>query len=122
MNGRVAVDPLDEGNIFPGEPMKKSTIVLGVLSCLFLALGGAPAAAQNRPPIIDMHLHVGLNQVPPPPTGVCTPFDSPLPLWDQRLPFLEVWASMLTSPPCADPVWSPTTAGRRYQTTARGPR
>jgi predicted TIM-barrel fold metal-dependent hydrolase len=89
--------------------MKQATNVLDLLFCLLLALGAAPAAAQNRPPIIDMHLHAGLNQVPPPPTGVCTPFDPPAPLWDQRLPFVEAWASMLKSPPCADPVWSPLT-------------
>jgi predicted TIM-barrel fold metal-dependent hydrolase len=89
--------------------MKQAANVLGTLCCLLLAFGAAPAAAQSRPPIIDMHLHVGLNQVPPPPTGVCTPFDPPLPLWDQRLAFVEVWASMLESPPCADPVLSPLT-------------
>jgi predicted TIM-barrel fold metal-dependent hydrolase len=90
--------------------MKKATNILGVLSSLLLALGAAPAAAQNRLPIIDMHLHVGLNQTPPPPSAVCTPFDPPLPLWDQRLTFVDVWASMLKSPPCADPVRSPLTA------------
>jgi predicted TIM-barrel fold metal-dependent hydrolase len=89
--------------------MKQAASVLGALWCLLLAVGAAPTAAQNRPPIIDMHLHVGLNQTPPPPSGVCTPFDPPVPLWDQRLPFVEVWASMLKSPPCADPVWSPMT-------------
>ena len=34
--------------------MKQATNVLGVLSCLLLAVGAAPTAAQNRPPIIDM--------------------------------------------------------------------
>jgi predicted TIM-barrel fold metal-dependent hydrolase len=56
-----------------------------------------------------MHMHVFLNQTPPPPSAVCTPFDPPVPPWDQRLPFVEVWASMLKSPPCADPVRSPLT-------------
>jgi predicted TIM-barrel fold metal-dependent hydrolase len=89
--------------------MKQATNVLVVLSCLLLALGATPTAAQNRLPIIDMHLHAGLNPTPPPPSAVCTPFDPPLPVWDQRQPFIEAWASMLKSPPCADPVWSPLT-------------
>jgi len=89
--------------------MNRAANLLGALWCLLLAVSAAPAAAQNRLPIIDMHMHVGLNQVPP-PSAVCTPFDPPLPLWDQRLPFAEVWSSMLKSPPCADPVWSPLTA------------
>ena len=88
--------------------MKQASNVLAILFGLLLAVA-APTAAQNRLPIVDMHLHVGLNQVPPPPTGVCTPFDPPLPLWDQRQPFLEAWATMLSSPPCADPVLSPLT-------------
>ena len=71
---------------------------------------GTPVAAQERAPIIDMHLHAAqLDPAPPPPIALCTPLDPPAPLWDQRRPFAEVWGSMLKSPPCDDPVWSPTT-------------
>jgi predicted TIM-barrel fold metal-dependent hydrolase len=89
--------------------MRKGANVLRTLACLLLALGTAPAAAQNRPPIIDMHMHVGRFD-PVPRTGMCSPFDPPVPPWDQRRPFAEAWQAMLESPPCADPVWSPTTA------------
>jgi predicted TIM-barrel fold metal-dependent hydrolase len=90
--------------------MKQATNVLGVLCCLLLAAGAAPTAAQNRLPIIDMHMHAGRTDgLGPPPTGLCTPVDPPAPLWDQRRPFVEVWAPLFKSPPCADPVWSPIT-------------
>jgi predicted TIM-barrel fold metal-dependent hydrolase len=57
-----------------------------------------------------MHMHAGsLEPMPPPPTAVCTPLDPPAPIWDQRRPFVEAWASMLKLPPCDDPVWSPST-------------
>jgi predicted TIM-barrel fold metal-dependent hydrolase len=88
--------------------MKQATNILGVLSCLLLAVGAAPTAAQNRPPIIDMHMHAGRFDLMP-RTGVCSPFDPPAPLWDQRRAFVEVWQAMLESPPCADPARSPTT-------------
>jgi predicted TIM-barrel fold metal-dependent hydrolase len=90
--------------------MKRAANPLCLLSCLLLALGAAPTAAQNRLPIIDMHMHAGrIDVLGPPPTGLCTPVDPPTPMWDQRRPFVEVWTAMLQSPPCADPVWMPMT-------------
>ena len=81
-----------------------------LLPCLLAPLSVLPAAAQDRLPIIDMHLHAGsIDPAPPPPTAVCTPIDPPVPIWDQRRPFAEAWGTMLKFPACDDPVWSPTT-------------
>lgn len=86
------------------------TRTLRLLPGLLTAAAVGQAAAQHRLPVIDMHMHAAqIDPMPPPPTAMCTPFDPPAPLWDQRRPFVEVWAAMLKSPPCDDPAWSPTT-------------
>jgi uncharacterized protein len=76
-----------------------------------LLLLAAPAAtwAQDRLPIIDMHLHaLAADDQGPPPIGLCTPFPE-FRAWDQRTPLGAQFMALLKSPPCADPVWSPTT-------------
>ncbi len=74
--------------------------------CLSLSLAASQLFAQERLPIIDMHLHaLAADAQGPPPVAMCTPVD-PMPEWDPSHPFgLE----MMKKPPCDDPVWSPTT-------------
>jgi hypothetical protein len=74
-----------------------------------MAVVAAPAAAQERPPILDMHLHaLPADFEGPPPLGMCTPID-PMPAWDPAMPYPEVFLRLFKNPPCEDPVWSPET-------------
>jgi uncharacterized protein len=77
------------------------------LPLLFLLV--APAGAQERLPIIDMHLHASAadNQGPP-PLAMCTPFDF-FAAWDPAQPFGAGFMATLKQPTCKDPVWSPKT-------------
>jgi len=81
---------------------------------LLLALAGPlplalSAQSQERPPIIDMHLHaLGADDQGPPPLAMCTPFEG-FPAWDPVRPFGDSFMARLTQPSCKDPVWSPTT-------------
>jgi len=80
--------------------MRIAAFLLCFLSC---AVSG-----QERLPIIDVHLHaLPVDDQGPPPVAMCTPF--PLPVWDQTMPYGQVFMAMLKNPPCDDPVWSPTT-------------
>lgn len=75
--------------------------------CLLTLLATFPLLAQDRPPIIDMHLHaLAADAQGPPPLGMCTPI-SPMPTWDPAQPLGAVLLEMFKHPPCDDPVWSP---------------
>jgi uncharacterized protein len=75
---------------------------------LLLALLAAPVAAQERLPIIDVHLHaVRADHLGPPPVAMCTPM--PYPAWDPSRPYGELFGGLARTPPCPDPVWSPMT-------------
>jgi uncharacterized protein len=64
--------------------------------------------AQERLPILDVHLHaVPANHLGPPPRAMCTPMPSPA--WDPDKPYSELFNSLAKNPPCPDPVWSPMT-------------
>ncbi len=74
-------------------------------------------SAQDRLPIIDMHLHaLPADAQGPPPLAVCTPID-PFPTWDPSQPYGATFMAMLKKPPCAAPVWSPMTDGELMQQT-----
>jgi uncharacterized protein len=76
--------------------------------CLTLCLLSAAAAAQQRLPILDMHLHAMVaDQQGPPPLAMCTPM--PIPAWDPDRPWGETFMALQKKPPCPDPVWSPET-------------
>ncbi|MDX1481563.1 MAG: amidohydrolase family protein [Woeseiaceae bacterium] len=78
-----------------------------IAAFLFCFLSFA-ANGQQRLPIIDVHLHaLPVDDQGPPPVAMCTPF--PMPVWDQTVPYGEVFMAILKNPPCDDPVWSPTT-------------
>lgn len=80
-----------------------------VAICLAALLASSQLFAQERLPIIDMHLHaLAADAQGPPPLAVCTPFD-PMPGWDPARPFGAVFMGIAKQPPCDDFVWSPTT-------------
>ncbi len=69
-----------------------------------------PVAAQTAPlPIIDVHLHaLPADGQGPPPIALCMPING-FPQWDQREPYPMTFLQWTKKPPCANPVWSPTT-------------
>lgn len=79
-----------------------------VALCLLLALFAASTAAQDRLPILDVHLHAfTADHLGPPPRAMCTPM--PFPAWDPSRPYREAFTELAKDPPCPDPVWSPPT-------------
>lgn len=75
----------------------------------FVVALAIPATAQERLPIIDMHVHaLAADGQGPPPVAICTG-DEPFPTWDPTRPYGETFAEMQKNPPCDDPVWSPET-------------
>lgn len=80
-----------------------------ISTCLLAVLATSQAFAQERLPIIDMHLHaLAADAQGPPPLAMCTPL-VPAPGWDPARPFGEMFMAIGKEPPCDDPVWSPTT-------------
>ncbi len=75
---------------------------------LLLVLLITPAVAEERLPILDVHLHaVPADHLGPPPRTICPPMPSPA--WDPARPYSELFDSLAKEPPCPDPVWSPMT-------------
>jgi uncharacterized protein len=65
--------------------------------------------AQQREPILDVHMHaLAADAQGPPPLAMCTPFPE-YPAWDPALPYRDGFLAKLKKPACADPIWSPTT-------------
>ena len=80
-----------------------------ITQVLFIVLLVAGVSAQDRLPVIDMHVHaLAADAQGPPPVAICTPID-PFPSWDPAQPYGATFMSMLKEPPCDDPVWSPMT-------------
>ena len=68
-----------------------------------------PLAAQQREPIIDVHMHaLAADAQGPPPLGMCTPVPE-FPAWDPATSYGDLFIRQLKKPACADPIWSPTT-------------
>lgn len=66
------------------------------------------ALADDRLPVIDMHVHaLTADAQGPPPLAMCTPIR--MPAWDPSIPYADVFIGMMKNPSCSDPVWSPTT-------------
>ena len=79
-----------------------------ISGCLLLFMTVQTINAQERLPILDVHLHaVPADHHGPPPVAMCTPLE--FPAWDPNQHFPEVFASHYSNPPCSDPVWSPET-------------
>jgi predicted TIM-barrel fold metal-dependent hydrolase len=67
------------------------------------------AEAQQRQPIIDVHMHaLAADAQGPPPLAMCTPAPR-YPAWDPATPYGELFIAGLKKPPCTDPIWSPAT-------------
>lgn len=85
--------------------MNRSLHLLLTLT-LFGAIGDANA--EDRRPVIDMHLHAfSADAQGPPPLAMCTPMR--LPAWDPARPYGELFGKAAKQPTCEDPVWSPMT-------------
>lgn len=81
-----------------------------ILRAGLLLLMAAPSVhAQDRAPIIDMHVHAhSAAHQGPPPRAICAPFEV-FPSWDPARPWREVWEEIRQDPPCDNPLWSPMT-------------
>ena len=81
-----------------------------LLVCIAATVLVASTAAQQREPIIDVHMHAATaDSQGPPPLGMCTPSET-FPAWDPASgPYGAVFMSRFKQPQCTDPVWSPTT-------------
>lgn len=78
------------------------------------------SAQQQRPPVIDMHLHaMAADDNGPPPLALCLPLLSHLPVLDPAVPWGQVFLMTLKHPQCANPIWSPETDDALMQETAR---
>jgi predicted TIM-barrel fold metal-dependent hydrolase len=65
--------------------------------------------AQQREPIIDVHMHaLAADAQGPPPLAMCTPLPE-YPAWNPATPYRDVFLARLKKPACADPIWSPAT-------------
>jgi hypothetical protein len=74
-----------------------------------MLLVAAPAVAQERLPIIDMHLHaLAADANGPPPLALCVPVPA-YPARDTRQTWGDIFIEWQKRPPCPDPVWSPRT-------------
>ena len=79
-------------------------ISLRFVPLLALSLLPLDAYAQQRLPIIDMHLHASDGSLP---WAVCIPWVTQVPAWDPKRAWKEVWHEAVTNPPCPDPIWPP---------------
>lgn len=78
-----------------------------------LLLPDAGAEAQDRLPILDMHMHARTAAFyGPPPLPICAPVER-MPRWDQRKPMWEDGSP----PPCSDPLLSPATDAELFRET-----
>ena len=85
--------------------IKKLLVVMLALPLVPLQL-----PAQERLPIIDMHLHANAAHANgPPPLAICVPLHAYMPALDPRESWEEVFLAALKNPRCSDPIWSPTT-------------
>jgi predicted TIM-barrel fold metal-dependent hydrolase len=71
-----------------------------------ILLSVLPLSAKTPPPIIDVHVHAAsASSNGPAPTAACTGTDYPA--HDPAKSWVETWD--LKNPPCAKPVWGPST-------------
>jgi hypothetical protein len=71
-----------------------------------------PLDAQSPPPpIIDMHMHaLEADAQGPPPMGMCPGQIAGFPAMEPGRPWPDTFMERFKKPPCAKPIWSPTTA------------
>lgn len=93
-------------------------VIALALSLVHLPTRAQEPRVQERPPIIDMHMHAGIvgGDVS---LGLCVPWVTQFPAWDPNRTWRQVWLEAMTNPPCSDPIWSPTeTTAMMEQTIA----
>lgn len=79
---------------------------LSVVAILTLFSGFS--IAQERLPIIDVHLHATAGGFP---AGICIPWVTQFPPHDDEVSWQEQWMESMMNPPCENPVWSPAKEG-----------
>jgi uncharacterized protein len=68
------------------------------------------ARAQQRLPILDVHLHASAaDGNGPPPMALCVPVLTQVTALDPNRAWRDVWMAAVKKPPCSDPIWSPMT-------------
>ena len=83
----------------------RTTAPVLALYSLLLSIAGH---AQDRPPVIDVHMHAtAIDSQGPPPVATCMPMS--VPLWDPATDYTQVFATHMKRPSCEDPIWSPET-------------
>lgn len=76
-----------------------------------------PTAAQRPEPIIDVHMHaLSADAQGPPPLAMCSPAPE-YPAWDPAMRYGDQFIGRFKKPPCANPIWSPTTDDAVMQRT-----
>lgn len=87
---------------------------------LLLILGAACAQAQQRPPVIDMHMHAwAADANGPPPLAMCTPMTPYAPTATVAGAWVQAFMAASADPPCDDPVWSVETDSALLGRTVR---
>lgn len=96
---RIFESQLTSNSQFP----RRTEVRLPGLSLLLLSVSGY---AQDRLPVIDMHMHATTaDSQGPPPVALCVPMSfAP---WDPATEYVDVFVLALKEPACADPIWSP---------------
>lgn len=89
-------------------PLGRFVLVVLAASVAFGVPMPRHAHAQDRLPILDVHLHTSVE--PDPRTGLCIPWVTQFPPWDGQRPWEEVWLEAMTHPACQDPIWTPESA------------
>ena len=89
----------------------------GCIIALLLPAIPAAEGEDRSPPIIDMHLHaLPADANGPPPLGICAPFPE-FPLARHGEDWAKTFIAWQKQPPCANPVWSPSTDRELMQET-----
>ena len=88
--------------------MKTKLVIVSLLLTMLLETGNTENA-QNRLPIIDMHMHARVaDHYGPPPLLMCASGES-MPYWDPAEPIGSIFERLVDDPSCKHPIWSPQT-------------
>jgi hypothetical protein len=93
--------------------MTRRRVTTSIALAGLLGLAGCARELPVAPePVIDMHVHATTaDGEGPPPLGICVPFYPQMPAFDPQRDgdWEDVFVGRFKEPPCADPIWSPTT-------------
>ena len=75
----------------------------------FVLMASITVCAQEKLPIIDMHLHSNpASMNGPPPTAICAP-PMEMPYNDPANNWMETFMTWVKNPDCENPIWGPAT-------------